>query len=227
MLTTETPGKSVLASTLIDHCETLAQRTRADSEVYYFHCAGSLSPQHDTALGLAKVLAAQLLERQPDLLPVVVELAKTSGEVTLSSVDKARELLLLGLEIERRQYFVIDGLDTCHPPGRARALLSTFSQIMRDKSLAAGASRPRVLFAGRLTSEMRSLAGDVAVVPVRPENTVEDIGRYARANMLDVRARLPAVSPVDAEYIQRKVVQQSRGELAPESPSQPLTGSCS
>lgn len=202
----------MLASALIDQCDALKQSRAipSDSEAYYFYCS-EMENGHNNGLGFAKAMAAQLLDNQPDLLPVFTEFAKTSGEVTLASIEKARELLLLGLETERRQYFVIDGLDTCDFL-RARSIVSAFNQIMRDKSLAPGASRPRILLTGCLTQEMKSLVGDVVVAPIRPEDNLEDIGRYTRASLQQIQARIPALSQVDAEYIQRKVAQQSRGK---------------
>ncbi|KAH6670363.1 hypothetical protein F5X68DRAFT_175816 [Plectosphaerella plurivora] len=185
-------GKTMLASALIDSCASLkgSGAIPPDSEVYYFYCQGT-DPGSDTGLGFAKVMVSQLLAYQQDLLPVFIDAAKTSGQVTLTSTDRARELLSLGLETERRQYFIVDGLDACEFP-RARNIISTLNQILRDKSL---------------------LPGDVVATQIRPDDVQDDIGRFARISLLSLQPRISALSEVDIGYIQRKVVQQSRGNF--------------
>lgn len=201
-----------MASALIDSCTSLREigAIPPDSEVYYFYCQGT-DPGSDTGLGFAKVMVTQLLAYQQDLLPVFIDAAKTSGQVTLSSTDRARELLSLGLETDRRQYFIVDGLDGCEFP-RARNIVSTLNQILRDKSLVPGASKARVLLTGCLTHELKTLlGGDIVASQIRPEDVQDDIGRCARTSLLGMQPRLSTLSEVDIGYIQRKVVQQSRG----------------
>lgn len=214
-------GKTMLASALIDSCASLkgSGAIPPDSEVYYFYCQGT-DPGSDTGLGFAKVMVSQLLAYQQDLLPVFIDAAKTSGQVTLTSTDRARELLSLGLETERRQYFIVDGLDACEFP-RARNIVSTLNQILRDKSLLPGASKARVLLTGCLTHELKTLlGGDVVATQIRPDDVQDDIGRFARISLLSLQPRISALSEVDIGYIQRKVVQQSRGESIPAFPFQ-------
>jgi hypothetical protein len=116
------PGKTVLASLLVEECMRLSS-----GSVAFFYSKHN-DPQRDTFLSIGKALLKQLLKQNREMLPFLYDERMSSGETSLGSVKLCRDLLETMLGAIRKTFVILDGIDEC-PVMERRTILTWFTSI--------------------------------------------------------------------------------------------------
>jgi len=169
---TNWPGKTILASTIIQECI----EKRPDFKTSYFYCRGEENSGLNTAVAILKEILSQLLQHNQDPLPSCVEKKVNSGEQVLTNLDTVRALLELFCNRDMNQFIVIDGLDECKMP-EVKPVVK-FWQAMVKKCEDYKPGKIRVLFVSQDHGDIRKLMQDAYIYSIPPEQSNADIQRY-------------------------------------------------
>lgn len=120
---TETLGKTILASIVIDEARRIAGAT-----VAFFYCKHG-EETRNSFLSVARSILAQVLDQNPHLLPYFHERASISSDVLLTSTEVAKEMIQTALSSCEKTYVIIDGLDECGR-GDRREITSWFQTVV-------------------------------------------------------------------------------------------------
>jgi hypothetical protein len=167
---TETQGKTILASVVVDE----ARRVQ-NSTVAFFYC------KHDdeirnSFLAVARSILAQILSQNDHLLPYFYENACVSSDAVLTSTDIAEEMLQTTLNSCEKTYLIIDGLDECGQKER-RKISSWFSGIteaLPPKDM----DSLRCLFVSQYDGIAGNTLGHLPTIKITTENK-EDLKDFA------------------------------------------------
>ena len=100
------------------------------AKVAFFYCKYN-DTARNTFVAVARGVLSQLLRQNRDLLPFFYERSSASGEVTLSSLTLAKELLKVALNSVEKVYVILDGIDECSRDDR-KDISSFFCGIVED-----------------------------------------------------------------------------------------------
>ena len=202
MLFTLIPGKTVLASQIIEQ----AQLQYPDKNTVYFYCKHN-DPNRSTFLALAKGLLQQILLLNGELLEHMYSKASSSGEATLTSATVAKELLETCLLNFGHLYIIIDGLDECSR-SEYSSIPNWFQELL--KIVPSGNSNDiRCLFIGQEVK--RKASTKLPTLKIRPADTNHDIIMFTKAKAHEIQDKF-RISQSDADEIARNVSKKADGK---------------
>lgn len=182
------PGKTVLASKVVESCENIP-----DSKTLYFYCVQNDPSKNKFAAIIKSLLSQALHHSSEDLLPLYYERMKRSGEVILQSQKLALELLescLLRLtqkdvivdheKTYTTYYVVVDGLDECGTTDW-QELIDFFQRVVR--SLGSFYPRLRVLFVSQHFNQIERAMNGAPCISITPKDNADDIKAYTQRRL--------------------------------------------
>jgi len=117
---TETQGKTILASIVVD-----AARQIPGAAVAFFYCKHG-DEARNSFISVARSILAQMLDQRPHLLPYFHEKASMSSLLTSKAI--AKEMIQTALNSCEMTYVIIDGLDECGLDDR-KEIASWFQEV--------------------------------------------------------------------------------------------------
>ncbi|KAF2088965.1 hypothetical protein K490DRAFT_37933 [Saccharata proteae CBS 121410] len=163
------PGSGAL---IVDEARRLSVPT-----VAYFYCRYE-DAQRKTFIALARTILAQVLCQNEDLLlPLLFDRASKSGEITLTRLSVATELLDIALRTTKKTYIILDGLDECSRD--ERKMITTWFQNLISSVAPADTDSLRCLFVCQDDGPSRK---DLSMVPnfkLHESDNRRDIADYA------------------------------------------------
>ena len=181
-------GRTVLASVIIEDC--LGSRSSTTS---YFYCRETDSRKNN-CLSILKGLLTQLVGRCYELgqqegfghglVPYVYNKTLISGELTLSTLNLAKQLVELFCQKVPRLYFVVDGLDECETKER-KLVLSILQSINESHE----PGKLRVLFVSQDYPDIKNALKTATILPLSALDNRHDIQRFVRQEALDLESK--------------------------------------
>lgn len=168
MVTNRFPGKTILASIVVDR---LLQAQNAI--VAYFHCKYG-DEKRNSMESITRSILAQVLDQNPDLLPYLHE--KAHMNVSLASSAVAAQILSMALRSCERVFLVIDGLDECGRPARKNIAAT----ILRMVNEAPEVGSIRCLFVSQEDDAAAEYFLDIPSIKIGRRN-LDDILKFAGA----------------------------------------------
>ncbi len=117
------PGKTILASRVIEECQ-----KRTGFATSFFYCREP-DPQKRDNISILKGLLAQMIAQERSLVPYLFAKARSSGQVNLVAHQLTQSLFKTCCERMHHQFLIIDGLDEC-PQDERRILLSFLAEVV-------------------------------------------------------------------------------------------------
>lgn len=196
-------GKTTLATYLIEEAS-----IPPDSHMLYCLCSYGFGQSEKNACSLTfRSLIAQLLRKQPALLPYIYEHYVRAR--TIPSLVKVKELLKALLKTSERIYLILDGLDELQGDDQKQVLTELGSLAIPERY--ERSINIKVLICSRESKEIsRKLARSPHVSLSEEEACVQkDISTYTRHNLEELRGRF-CNNVVDA--LEQEIVEKARGE---------------
>lgn len=197
-------GKTTLATFLLEEAS-----ISPDSHILYCLCSYGFGRTERNACSLTfRSLIAQLLRKQPGLLPYIYERYVVTGAIP--SLTKARELLKSLLESSEHIYLVLDGLDEFEGPDQKQVLteIGSLASQSRDQQR----QGLKVLVCSRETKEITRKMSKNAQISLSEEDRFVsgDITTFTRNSLAELRDRFDddVIDAVGAE-----VVKKANGEF--------------
>lgn len=162
------PGKTVLASSIIETCTKIPSVS-----TIYFYCK-HFDERRNTFLALAKAFLVQLLNQNKDLVSYLYEKYVESGSISLVSAQLCRELLDTALKCMTKVYIIIDGLDECQRTER-RSALSFFTSIIENTQ----PGMIRGMFISQDEDDIRQSLHSASLVRLTEDDNRQDIQTFA------------------------------------------------
>ena len=163
------PGKTVLASLIIEEC-----RKKTDFHTHYFYCRGD-DEQQNTSLAVLMGILRQMAQHNDDLIAYCSD---KSNEGPLGQISVVKQLLEAFCEYDANQFVVVDGLDECEKGERK---IIDFWKSMVDKAEAQKPGKLRVFLVSQdkpdIDASLKSSA-HASRVCVHPAYTDKDIETY-------------------------------------------------
>ncbi|KAH0491047.1 hypothetical protein TgHK011_002493 [Trichoderma gracile] len=184
-------GKTILASLLIDELGELRTEKKRfaiplESKIYHFYCQEEDS-EHRTYLDILRGILHQMVDTNEDLLPLCLDKAESSGNLSLADTETAQSLVEAFFEYNTRQYVIIDGIDECETTEARKAASFLMGQVTKcDNDIKQG--RLRLLFMSQPIPELiraRIMPEDNACVQLKGTDNAEDIRSYVKRRILD------------------------------------------
>jgi hypothetical protein len=169
-LLSEIQGKTILASVVVDEARRVPNSTLA-----FFYCKHK-DEMRNSFMAVVRSILAQILFRNPHLLPYFHEKASLSNSTILSSTDIAEEMLQTTLNSCERTYLIIDGLDECGQTERMK-ISSRFLKIA-EALAPAEMDSIRCLFVSQDDGAARKTLGNLPTIRITTENK-EDLKDFA------------------------------------------------
>ena len=150
----------------------------SSSTTAYFYCKEN-DPEKNTCISIFRGLLSQLLNRCQDLIPYCHDKYRTSGELNLTTIKLAGQLLKLCCEILPKLYIIIDGLDECDSDQRKLVLsFLTETVVHCDKDHNPG--RLRVLLVSQDFLDIAKALQAAPILKLTAEDNKNDITAYVR-----------------------------------------------
>lgn len=166
-------GKTVLASVIVDAC--------FDNTLYntsYFYCKDNGEEKKD-CISIYRGLLSQLLNKCHDLVPHCYEKSLGSGEIRLTSLSLAQNLLALFCEKIPRQCIIIDGIDECDQA--QRKLLFEFWLDLVRKIEDRDPGKIRIAFISQLFPDIEKALQEFTVLKLTSKHNQEDIEKFTES----------------------------------------------
>jgi hypothetical protein len=141
----------------------------------YFYCREGES-EKSSCISVLKSLLNQLLSYNRDLVPYCHDKYSSSGELTMTSANLAKQLLELIFQKIPKQYIILDGLDECDIA--ERKVILSFFKTMVDRFDAYEPGKLRVLFISQDFNDIRKALPTAAVMSLGPADNQHDIKLY-------------------------------------------------
>jgi hypothetical protein len=211
LLTFTYPGKTILASVVIDEC-----KKRKDFLTSYYYCHYN-EAKGNAMVGVLKGLVDQLLNQYPQLLPHCYTRRTNSGGPSLQSVDVAKRLLEDFCTAIPKLFIVVDGLDEYDATER-KQLLEYLMQLMRQCDDDEPA-KLRVLIVSQdypdikralYTSGIHRLAPKI--ITLSSSDNEKDIYIFVRAWVDRIKHKHHPLSDEQVEYLLKLTVAKADGE---------------
>lgn len=132
-------------------------------------------------------MIAQLLEATPDLLPYCHERYIKSGETSLTSMQRAKQLFQIFCDSNTKVRLIVDGLDEC--PEAERKALIHYLTTMVEEIASNNPGKVRVLFVSQQYGDIRRLLSSAATLTVELKHNGEDIRNYVDCRMTTIAQR--------------------------------------
>lgn len=212
------PGKTILASSLIDECKS---KSACITSYFYCHYEGQGC---NTAVGVLKGLIHQLLNSYPDLLPPCNAKRASSGEPVLRSLHLAKKLFEDFCSIPDKIFIVIDGLDECEQIERKQLLEFLIEIVTQCDTSEPG--KLRVMIVSQDYVDIRRALHSSSVSKIVPnivaisatDNEV-DIKSYVRIWVDRIADKHEPFDDDAKEYLRNLTVERAKGsDVAPGTP---------
>ena len=193
-------GKTTLATYLVEEAP-----PPPASYILYCLCSYGFGRSERNACSLVfRSLIAQVLRKQPDLLPYIYDNYAKTGAIP--SLAKARELLKNLLEFLERIFLVLDGLDEFEGPDQKQVIheIANLASDPYQQNL-------KVLVCSRETREIIRKIGRNVQISLGDEDQFvsRDIATFTRNSLSELRDRF---DDDVVEAVGDKVVQKADGE---------------
>ena len=171
-------------------------------------------------LSLAKSLLAQISKADRSILDLIDKEAAKSTDVVLSSTDTAMDLLKLALQICKKTYIVLDGIDEFSREDR-KQIAVRFQRLISDiPSEDFGSTR--CLFVSQSDGPARKDFGHLSSIHITRNDVDDDIRAFCRRWQENIGERFGQEVPKQYD-IENFVTEGSEGELMPDARSPNLT----
>lgn len=175
----------------------------------YFYCQEN-DPEKNDCISIYRGLLSQLLNRCRELIPYCYEKCLFSGELNLTSLALAEQLLKLFFEKIPKQFIIIDGLDECNPAQRKLVLL--FFTSMVDKCDEREPGKLRVLFVSQDFPDIGKALQTADVMKLTPDDNKNDIKAYVYDWSKKIRSKYH-LNDEQIEFIQESTLIRSQGSV--------------
>jgi hypothetical protein len=204
------PGKSVLASVIIEDCLRKQERnTPPICTTSYFYCSSN-NTQTTSCIGVLRGLIAQLLLANPDLLVYCHEKFSKGGETLLTSMQTAKALFELLCDSTSRVSVIIDGLDECEKTER-KALLEYLTSLV-EKMHSASPGKMRLLVVSQQDGDIKALLSGAAVLTLSKELNGDDIRGYVHYRLNGLAEKFGLADNVKQNIV-HMICAQASGKL--------------
>jgi hypothetical protein len=132
-------------------------------------------------------LLKQLICQCRDLVPFCHDKYSTSGELTLTSANLAKQLLDLFCQRIPKQYIIIDGLDECDIV--ERKLVMSFFNSLIDRFEKKNPGKLRILFVSQDEDDIRKSLTTASCLPLNPTDNAKDIKTFVHKWMVPIREK--------------------------------------
>ena len=189
-------GKSFVCSLIIDHLDTLTDR----SSLYYF--CGKQPADENTFAMILRTLAVQLLRSNRDLIPLVYQAYRQNA--TSRSGRAVKQMLCDLLTSVKVTRLFIDGLD--ESPGDVQ---ENVLKSLRDMQTATG-SNCKLLISSRETPQIRDALSPKSHLRLGGK-TSKGLGLYIKAKVKALRTRSPDIEKVLADRVTDRLESKAQG----------------
>lgn len=201
-------GKTILASQIIDEC-----RLNEEGITTFFYCHND-EPMSNSAISIFRGLIKQILEQQPQLMPLYSSVRVSSNDLVLQSVHQANRILEKACLILPQANIILDGLDEC-PPSERKEVLETLCKILRDcEALEPG--RLRLLVVSQDYADIRKAIMDTELAPrivhLSQKDNKKSICTYIRSWVQRLVTKFGLSQDV-SEYLQNLTVSNAKGNF--------------
>lgn len=196
-------GKTTLATYLVEEAP-----LPPASCILYCLCSYGLGRSERNACSLIfRSLIAQVLRKQPDLLPYIYDNYAKTGAIP--SLAKARELLKNLLEFSERIFLVLDGLDEFEGPDQKQVIHEIAGLVTQTPD--PYKQNLKVLVCSRETREITRKIGQNVQISLSDEDQFvsRDIAIFTRNSLSELRDRF---NDDVVEAVGDNVVQKANGE---------------
>jgi len=152
----------------------------------YFYCKES-DPERNNCISIFKGLLNQLLNQCRDMVPYCYDKHLSSGELTLSSENLAKQLLELFCQKISKQFIIIDGMDECDVAER-KLVLSFFTKIV-DRCDSYEPGKLRVLFVSQDFNDIKKALPTAAVISLGATDNENDIKLYVNERAMKIKQK--------------------------------------
>ena len=210
---TFSPGKTILASAIIDQC-----KLKAGFNTCYFYCHFD-DQTSNSAVSIIKGLVDQILDKYPDKLPLCYVRRTSSGEPSLRSLNVAKKLLEDFCDTVPQLFVIIDGLDECEGVER-KQILDVITNIVGRRD-AAEPGKLRLLIVSQDYADIRKGLHSASVARMAPTilqitgaDHEKNIQAYVRLYVNRIACRFDPFNDDLKEYLQNLTVSNAKGTLA-------------
>jgi len=206
MLTSDTSGKTVLASVIISEI-----KEKNLAPVAFCYCKHQ-DPDKNSFISIMKAFLSQLLIQQDHLLPFYYDEGISSGEVSLHSTKLCKKLLRCMLQNIPSAFLIIDGLDECDQ--NERKLTLEFFNDLINLCDNAKPGKVKLLIVSRDEPDIKKSLALATMVRIGDQDTFQDIESYIvhRAGLVEQKFREFGLTKGDREYIEQYVLDKSDGK---------------
>ncbi len=143
-----------------------------------------------------------------DLIPYCYDKLLSSGELILTTVNLAEQLLKLFCEKIPKQFIIIDGLDECDP--QQRKLVLSFSLKIVDSCDDREPGKLRLLFVSQQCSDVEKALKTAEILKLTEKDNEKDIKKYVLGRLKEIQEKHSLEYHV-TECIQESTVARSKG----------------
>ncbi|KAF4535903.1 Ankyrin repeat protein [Lasiodiplodia theobromae] len=186
-------GKTVLASVLVEKCNSIAH-----ANVAYFYCRAE-DCSRNTFIGVCRSLISQLVQQNTSILSYAYEKSSLSGHSQLDSTILAKEMLAVALNAFENLFIIIDGIDECKKDEKKRiseALISMAESRMFQK-----------LPTFRITENHTK--GDVLDYCIARENTIAQYFQISATEIQQLNISHKVAAKADGMFLFAKLVMEN------------------
>jgi hypothetical protein len=200
-----TAGKTILASTIIEHSHRFPQ-----AKVCFFYCRSTDDDNH-AFVRIARAMLSQLMVNNNQLTQLLYDHVTKSSEAMLSSESVAQNLLQTAFKScdkNQKIYIIVDGLDECIRD--ERKLITTWfkKQVQNIPSKDLGIMR--CLFVSQDDGYARKDLSDCASIKLTPEDTRQDIDSFCNTWQTQIAEKFKPFN-LQAHEIATIVASRSQG----------------
>jgi hypothetical protein len=175
----------------------------------YFYCKED-DGERNTAISTFKGVLAQMLTQFRSLVPYCYDKFHSSGELVLTSVEVAKQLLRVFCDEIPKQFIIIDGLDECDL--RERKLLLSFWTEIADHCDSYEPGKVRVLIVSHDWDDIRSNLSSSSILSIEPQDNAKEIEGFVHRWGAKIQQK-HGITQIERNRVQDMTCARARGTI--------------
>jgi len=173
----------------------------------FFYCKYE-DDQRNSFISVARGILSRLFHADESLLPYLYEKASKSGQIALSTVNLAKELLETSIRNCQKVYIIIDGIDECERDER-KEIVSFFEKISTSL-LPNDADSFRCMFVSQDDSFARKDFAGMVSLMITESDIRKDIRKYVSVWSEKIRHKFD-LPDENRKFIEDNVTEKAEG----------------